>query len=230
MFPLSLSGITFTWFTSLASNSIFTWAQLEQKFHEYFYSGDIELRLSHLTTIKQKHNEPIVDYVRRYRDTRNRCFNMNISDKDLADLAYLGLTLHLREKLESHIFSDVSQALQKALDCESQAKESGSFTRSSGKPRNECPLNMVEYTNESLDDEEADMCVAKWSWASKFKSFILSSLKPASKSRQDEICFTFDVTKCDRIFDYLLQEKQIKLPSNHVIPSLEQLKKHAYCK
>jgi hypothetical protein len=33
IFPLSLSGTTFTWFTSLAPNSIFTWAQLEQKFH-----------------------------------------------------------------------------------------------------------------------------------------------------------------------------------------------------
>jgi hypothetical protein len=62
------------WFTSLASNSIFTWAQLEQKFHEYFYSGDTELRLSHLTTIKQKHNEPTIDYIRRFRDTINRCF------------------------------------------------------------------------------------------------------------------------------------------------------------
>jgi hypothetical protein len=42
--------------------------------------------------------------------------------------------------------------------------------------------------------------------------------------------YTFDVAKCDRIFDYLLQEKQIKLPSGHVMPSMEQLKKHAYCK
>jgi hypothetical protein len=42
--------------------------------------------------------------------------------------------------------------------------------------------------------------------------------------------YTFDVAKCDRIFDYLLQEKQSKLPSGHVIPSSEQLKKHAYCK
>jgi hypothetical protein len=33
MFPLSLSVTAFTWFTSLAPNSIFTWAQLEQKFH-----------------------------------------------------------------------------------------------------------------------------------------------------------------------------------------------------
>jgi hypothetical protein len=31
MFSLSLSGTTFTWFTSLAPNSIFTWAQLERK-------------------------------------------------------------------------------------------------------------------------------------------------------------------------------------------------------
>jgi hypothetical protein len=66
---------------------------------------------------------------------------------------------------------------------------------------------MVEYASESSDDEEADMCIAKWSWAPKSKPFVCSSLKLASKSRQDEIFFTYDVTKCDRIFNYLLQEK-----------------------
>jgi hypothetical protein len=111
MFPLSLSDTAFTWFTSFAPNSIFTWAQLEQKFHEYFYSGNTELRLSHLTTIKQKHNEPATDYIWRFRDTGNQCFNLNISDKDLADLAYSVLTPHLKEKLESHVFFDVSQVL-----------------------------------------------------------------------------------------------------------------------
>jgi hypothetical protein len=91
MFHLSLSDTVFTLFTSLAPNSIFTWAQLEQKFHEYIYSGDTELRLSHLTAIRQKHNEPAADYIRRFRDNRNPCFNLNISDKNLANLAYLGL-------------------------------------------------------------------------------------------------------------------------------------------
>jgi hypothetical protein len=55
---------------------------------------------------------------------------------------------------------------------------------------------------------------------SKSKPFVFFSLKSASKSRQDEIRYTFDVAKCDIIFDYLLQEKQIKLPSGHVIPLL----------
>jgi hypothetical protein len=62
------------------------------------------------------------------------------------------------------------------------------------------------------------ICVAEWSWGSKFKPFVCSSLKTASKSRQDEMRYTFDVVECDRIFYYLLQEKEIELPSGHVIP------------
>jgi hypothetical protein len=163
MFLLSLYGTAFTWFTSLPPNSIFTWAQLEQKFHEYFYSGDTELRLSHLTAVKQKHNEPVAKYIRRFRDSWNRCFNLNISDKDLADLAYSGLTRPLKDKLKSNAFSDVSQVLQQALDCESRAKESRNFPRTSDKPSKECHIHTVEYSSESSDDEEADMCVAEWS-------------------------------------------------------------------
>jgi hypothetical protein len=155
---------------------------------------------------------------------------LNISDKDFADLAYSGLTPYLRDKLESHMFSDVSQVLQRALDCESQAKESRTFPRVSDKPRNECHVNTIEYCSESSDDEEADMCIVEWSWGSKSKPFICSSLKPDFKSRQHEIHYTFDVAKCDSIFDNLLQEKQIKLPNGHIIPSPEQLKNHAYCK
>jgi hypothetical protein len=89
---------------------------------------------------------------------------------------------------------------------------------------------VVKYSNESSNEKEAGMCVAEWSWGSKSKPFMCSSLKPASKGRQDEMCYTFDVAKCDRIFYYLMQEKQIKLPSGHVIQSPEQLKKHAYYK
>ena len=40
--------------------------------------------------------------------------------------------------------------------------------------------------------------------------------------------FTFDVSKCDRIFDELLRLGHLK--ATHVIPPLEELKRHAYCK
>ena len=38
-FSLSLSGPAFTWFSSLPVNSIANWADLEKKFHTYFYTG-----------------------------------------------------------------------------------------------------------------------------------------------------------------------------------------------
>ena len=40
--------------------------------------------------------------------------------------------------------------------------------------------------------------------------------------------FTFDVSKCDHIFDELNKLGHIKL--SHVIPPLEELKRRAYCK
>jgi hypothetical protein len=39
LFPLSLSDITFSWFSALPLGSILTWAHLEQRFHDHFYSG-----------------------------------------------------------------------------------------------------------------------------------------------------------------------------------------------
>jgi hypothetical protein len=52
LFLLSLSGMMFSWFTSLAPDSIDTWASLEEKFHEYFYNGETELKLSDLMWVR----------------------------------------------------------------------------------------------------------------------------------------------------------------------------------
>jgi hypothetical protein len=41
---------------------------------------------------------------------------------------------------------------------------------------------------------------------------------------------SFDITKADKIFDYLLEKGQIKLTGSHKIPSAEELKKRRYCK
>jgi DNA repair ATPase RecN len=82
----------FNWFTSLPPNSVDTWASLEQKFHDYFYNGEVELRLSNLMSMRQKYTETVPEYLRRFREMRNRCYNLIIIEKDLADLAFTGLS------------------------------------------------------------------------------------------------------------------------------------------
>ena len=65
LFPLSLSGSAFTWFMTMPPNSVNTWAELETKFHDYFSNGSLELRISNLTTVSQRFNEPIMSYIHR---------------------------------------------------------------------------------------------------------------------------------------------------------------------
>ena len=51
LFSMSLSGSAFAWFTMLPANSILYWADLEKKFHQFFFSGVTELKLTDLTSL-----------------------------------------------------------------------------------------------------------------------------------------------------------------------------------
>ena len=87
-------------FSSLAPNSIRSWDELEQKFHDHFYSGINENKLTDLTLVRQGRDESIQEYFKKFKDIKNRCFNLSISDKDLVDVALNGLRSYLKEKLE----------------------------------------------------------------------------------------------------------------------------------
>ena len=65
-------------------------------------------------------------------------------------------------------------------------------------------------------------------WSPSDKPSTCTSLKPIPKNRHDEVKFTFDVSKCDRIFDELA--KLGKINFSHTIPSMNELKRRAYCK
>jgi len=84
----------------LPPNSVHSWNELEQKFHDHFYSGENEAKLKDLTLVRQGRDESTFDYVKRFKKIKNGCFNLSISDKDLADIALASLRSHLKEKLE----------------------------------------------------------------------------------------------------------------------------------
>jgi hypothetical protein len=87
-------------------------------------------------------------------------------------------------------------------------------------------IHLIE--RDSLDDESANVYTAEFIWPTKAKSSACSSLQPVQKNRQKEIKFTFNVAKCDKIFDELLKNGNIKL--THTIPPIDELKRCAYCK
>ena len=86
-FSLSLSGLAFTWFSSLPVNSIANWADLEKKLHTYFYTETGEKKITDLTTIRKNTNESGTEFLQRFREPRNLCFSLNLADDQLAALA-----------------------------------------------------------------------------------------------------------------------------------------------
>ena len=131
-----------------------------------FLCGHDELKLSHLTSVRQSRDESINDYIRRFRDTKNRCFSVNIAEKDLADMVFNGLRSHIKERLEGYDFFTVTQVHQRALAVESRSKESQESHR-----HHRSSVHALECNSNCSDDESNDVYAAEFTWPSQAKPF-----------------------------------------------------------
>jgi hypothetical protein len=121
---------------------------------------------------------------------------------------------HLKDRYASQEFESLSHLVQRISDQDTRVFEP--------KKNWSKKVSFVDEVEDSDSDEEPVISLAEW----------VKNKRPIScPFGQKELeKFSFDITKADRIFDLLLQEGQIKLSSNHVIPSAEELKKIKYCK
>ena len=74
--------------------------RLENKFHMYFYSGTGEKKIMDLTSMRQRNNESGFEFIQRFREVRSRCYSLNLSDGQLAELALQGMSPLIREKFD----------------------------------------------------------------------------------------------------------------------------------
>ena len=82
---------------------------------DLYYNGDNETKLTDLTSVRQGRDESIQEYFKKFKDIKNRCFNLSLSEKDLVDLALAGLRSSYREKLDGLSFYSINQLQAKAL-------------------------------------------------------------------------------------------------------------------
>ena len=112
------------------------------------------------------------------------------------------------------------QLHQRALACKSRSKDAAKAIR-----RN---VHVVECDQSSSDNEPQEVYAAGMVWPKQAKFLVCSSLYPVQKNRQEDVKFTINVGKYDKIFDELLKNDNIKL--THTIPPPNELKRCAYCK
>ena len=121
---------------------------------------------------------------------------------------------HIRDKYASQEFESLGHLVQRISDQDIRPFEP---KRAWNKK-----VSFVDEAASSDSDEELVIGLAEWVKNKKPMSCPFGHKEPEK--------FAVDITKANRIFDFLLQEGQIKLLPNHVIPSAEELKKMKYCK
>ena len=72
-FVRSLKGNVFDWYTDLTPGSIDSWNQMEREFLNRFYSTRHTVSMIELTNSKQWKEEPVIDYIQRWKNLSLNC-------------------------------------------------------------------------------------------------------------------------------------------------------------
>ena len=65
--------------------------------------------MTDLTGLRQRNDESVAAFIQRFRDVKNRCYSLVLSDHQLADAAFNGLLPHIKDKYASQEFESISQ-------------------------------------------------------------------------------------------------------------------------
>src|SRR5215213_4619491 len=216
-FSQSLTGSAFGWYTSLPPNSVQTWKQLEERFHEQYHSEASEAGIADLAQVRQKRGETVSEYIQRFRTVRNRCYSVHVSEKEAVELAVVGLSSSIKEVASQADYPSLAHMVQKLSAYEQRHPDiyQDKFKR---------VVTMVDAGEDEGPTGEREVAVAEWTRAA--GPVTCKWVKPPGPPRG----FDFDVTKTEQIFDLLLTEKHIKVPEGHKIPTVQELNGKPYCK
>jgi hypothetical protein len=137
------------------------------------------MKITDLTRLTQRNNETVARFAQRFREVRNKCYSVNLGDKQLAELAFQGILPTLREKYASHDFESLSQLVSR------MSRE----TAKSYEPRRnfQKKVSYVDY----FDSEDEDNMIGLVEWVKGKKTVSC----PFGKKEPEKFCF--DITKAN---------------------------------
>jgi hypothetical protein len=191
-FLQSLTGPAFGWYTSLDPDSIRTWKQLEEQFHIQYHLEAAEVGIANLAQVRQKRGETVAEYIQRFREVQNWCYSTQISEKEVVELASLGLVKPIRDLVFQLEFNSLAHLVQKMTVYEQRHPElfQDKFKRQ---------VVMVDAVDSEDSGDDQEIAVAEWARGEKPVSCKWVKQQGSLKG------FNFDVSKVEQIFDLLLK-------------------------
>ncbi|XP_059639172.1 uncharacterized protein LOC132281486 [Cornus florida] len=239
LFSNTLTETAFKWYLNLPPNSIHTWQQMQNVFHDQFYRTEPEVSMSDLSRIHQLSNEDVETFLARFKKARNRC-QLTLPEEEFVNLALRGLDFELRKKFEGTHCGDLFQLADRVTKYEKILREENERKNSSQGTYYKDPNYEIHMVDTVYDDLEVDAVeiISKKPYVCKALAKPLetvSGVQPSSSSAKRNIFeagkqYAFDISKAEQIFDHLLSDKIIKVTGVHKIPSADEIKGREYCK
>lgn len=139
------------------------------------------MRLTDLTALRQRNNESVPEFIQRFCDVRSRCYSLNLSDGQLAGLAFQGLMPTIKERFSSQEFESLGHIIQRVSAQESHYQD---FIK------DKYPKKVAQVMLQESDlEDEADIGLAEWTRNKKPVSC------PWVKDNTER--YSFDINKAD---------------------------------
>jgi hypothetical protein len=152
-------------------------------------------------------------------------FSLNLPDDQLAGMAVAGMLRAIREKLFGMEFDNLGQLSHRLSLMSNKAygfKKDSRFTKHS---------DIADIYNQFLEradqgekfDDEEEIAAAEIVWG---KEPVTVNQRWVNQSKGT---YDFDVTKADKLFEFLVKEGRIKLPKGHSMLQPDGVKEKRYC-
>ncbi|XP_050878623.1 uncharacterized protein LOC127082429 [Lathyrus oleraceus] len=191
--------------------------------------------LAELSSIKRRFAESIDDYLNRFRSLKARCFTQ-VPEHELVQMAAEGLDYSIRKKIDPTFVKSMSQLADRVRHLERLRIEKIRHIKSKKEKVVFVEYDATDPTREadyaSSTELEIDVAELKSGFAYECRSLLPAQGKNPVENNPKfpSKTYTFDVSKCEEIFDLLVKDGQMVVPPGTKIPPLEQRQKRGFCK
>ncbi|KAM1027899.1 hypothetical protein ACFX2A_041604 [Malus domestica] len=233
-FVCSLKGNAFEWYTDLEPESINSWEQLEREFLNRFYSTRRTVSMLELTSTKQWKDEPVIDYINRWRTLSLDCKD-RLSETSSIEMCIQGMQWGLQYILQGIKPRTFEELATRAHDMELSIAHHGKKEPIADYKNDKVLEIKVEKaawksTKEAMTVNTAPVKIPTRGKAIQAEAFRDQEMRRRTLKELEEKTYPFPDSDVVAMLDDLLDKKVIGLPECRRPEEMNRTDSPRYCK
>ncbi|KAM1734637.1 hypothetical protein ACFX11_020085 [Malus domestica] len=233
-FVRSLKGNAFEWYTDLEPESINSWEQLEREFLNRFYNTRRTVSILELTSTKQWKDEPVIDYINRWRTLSLDCKD-RLSETSSIEMCIQGMQWGLQYILQGIKPRTFEELATRAHDMELSIAHHGKKEPIADYKDDKVLGTKVEKaawkpTKEAMTVNTAPVKISTRGKAIQTEAFRDQEMRRHTLKELEEKTYPFPDSDVVAMLDDLLDKKVISLPECRRPEEMNRTDSPRYCK